>query len=178
MAAPVLLVHDDIATIASVRRLLARDGYEVILATSAADAIIAFGHYLPGLVILAPTVEGGRGLVVLQELAIHPDRQLCRVMLLGESVPGFAAPVVPLPLDGKLFLETLQQVMRDPGNEADAWTMIEHPATASPDDASAQSAPEPEEWRATPPPAVTGLEESSLFGDLPKLNEEDWELAT
>ena len=100
MAAPVLLVHDDIATIASVRRLLAREGFEVILATSAADAIIAFGHYLPGLIVLAPTVEGGRGQVVVEELAQHPDRSLARILLLGESVPGFPAPVVPLPLVG------------------------------------------------------------------------------
>src|SRR5438093_832016 len=44
MAAPVLLVHDDIAAIAAVRRLLAREGYEVVLATSAADAVSAFGY--------------------------------------------------------------------------------------------------------------------------------------
>src|SRR6476659_3432607 len=113
MAAPVLLVHDDISTIASVRRLLSRDGFEVILATSAADAVIAFGHYLPSLIILAPAVESGRGQVVLEELAQHPDRKLARILLLGESIPGFGAPVVPLPLDGRTFLELVHQVMRD-----------------------------------------------------------------
>src|SRR5580698_10239078 len=104
MAAPILLVHDDIATIATVRRLLAREGYEIILASSAADALIAFGHYLPGLIILSPGVEGGRGQVVMEELAQHPDGKLARVLLLGESIPGFGVPVAPLPLDGVSFL--------------------------------------------------------------------------
>lgn len=60
MAPPVLLVADDLSTIASVKRVLGREGYEVILATSAADAVIAWGHHLPGLVILQPTVSSRR----------------------------------------------------------------------------------------------------------------------
>ena len=158
MAAPVLLVHDDIAVIAAVRRLLSREGYEVILATSAADALIAFGHYLPGLIILAPGVESGRGNVVLEELAQHPDRGLARVLLLGESVPGFGAPVVPLPLDGRFFLETLHTVMRTPTVEE--WRVLDQrqDTTESPSLVPQQ----PEAWRATQPPALEGL-----FSDLP-----------
>ncbi len=41
MAAPVLLVCDDLATIAMAKRLLGKEGYEIVLATSAADAVIA-----------------------------------------------------------------------------------------------------------------------------------------
>src|SRR5260370_14500802 len=120
MAAPVLLVHDDIATIATARRLLAREGFETILATSAADALIAFGHHLPGLIILGPSLEGGRGHVVLEELAQHPDGQLARVLLLGESIPGFGAPVVPLPLEGDTFLPMVQEAVR-PGGDVPGW---------------------------------------------------------
>ena len=47
MPAPLLLVDDDLATIAQVKRLLAREGYETVLATNAADAVIAWGHHLP-----------------------------------------------------------------------------------------------------------------------------------
>src|SRR3954471_16693412 len=97
MAAPVLLVHDDLHVIATLRRLLAREGYEVVLATSAADAVIAFGHHLPGLMLLAPSVESGRGHVVLEELQSHPDAQLLKVLLLGETIPGFGYPVAPMP---------------------------------------------------------------------------------
>lgn len=120
MAAPVLLVHDDLATIASARRLLVRAGFEVILATSAADALIAFGHHLPGLVVLAPSVEGGRGHVVMEELELHPDRGLARVLLLGESIPGFSAAVVPVPLDATSFLEAVHRLIRQPREAAPA----------------------------------------------------------
>ncbi len=164
MAAPVLLVHDDIATIAAVRRLLSREGYEIILATSAADALIAFGHYLPALIILAPEVESGRGDVVLEELAQHPDRGLARVLLLGESIPGFGAPVVPLPLEGRFFLDTLHAVMRAPTIEE--WRVLEqrHHTTEVP----ALVPHQPEPWRATAPPQAQspGLEET-LLGPAP-----------
>src|SRR5579863_4499258 len=154
MAAPVLLVHDDISAIASVRRLLAREGYEVVLATSAADALIAFGHYLPGLIVLAPSVEGGRGRVVLEELAQHPDSPLARVLLLGETVPGFGAPVVPLPLDGATFLQHVQELFRASG-DTQGWQVMEgdHRAEAS----GVEPAPESlETWRASGPPTVGG----------------------
>src|SRR5512140_3694801 len=107
MAAPVLLVHDDIATIATVRRLLSREGHEVILATSVADALIAFGHYQPSLIILAPTVESGRGNLVLEELTQHPDGPKARVLLLGEPIPGYSLPSAALPLDPPNFLQTV-----------------------------------------------------------------------
>ena len=123
MAESVLLVHDDIATIATVRRLLAREGHEVILATSVADALIAFGHHLPALMILAPGREGGRGHLVLDELGQHPDMRLARVLLLGESVPGSAAPVAPLPLDGSSFVEQVATVLRSPAGP-EAWYAV------------------------------------------------------
>ncbi len=184
MAAPVLLVHDDLATIASVRRLLAREGFEVILATSAADALIAFGHYLPGLVVLAPSVEGGRGQVVMEELAIHPDRGLARVLLLGESIPGFAAAVVPVPLDAPLFLEAVARLMRDPPN-ADEWKVVDrrHETGELPVVKPSASAPEP--WRATAPPEIASLhgaaedpQDPSPDPEEPQLEEADWALAT
>ena len=61
MSGNVLLVHDDIAAIAATRRVLVGEGLEVTLATSSADAIIAFGQRPPALVVLAPAVDGGRG---------------------------------------------------------------------------------------------------------------------
>ncbi|MBI3181769.1 MAG: DnaJ domain-containing protein [Myxococcales bacterium] len=147
MGAPVLLVHDDIATIAAVRRLLAREGHEVVLATSAADALIAFGHYLPSLIVLAPSVEQGRGQVVLEELAQHPDARLARVLLLGESIPGFGAPVVPLPLDGASFLRMVEETMRA-SSDADQWQVLELPRFA---ESVAAPPVELEDWRATAP---------------------------
>ena len=172
MAAPVLLVHDDIATIAAVRRLLAREGHEVLLATSAADALIAYGHHLPSLVVLAPSVESGRGHVVLDELAQLPDGRLARVLLLGEPIPGYAAPVAPLPLDGTAFVQQVDALVRSP-TEADAWYVLESRASAERAPYFPAVAPDP--WQ----PQVAGDPGSLanvLFGDLPPLQQADWEL--
>ncbi|WP_267968346.1 DnaJ domain-containing protein [Myxococcus stipitatus] len=177
MGAPVLLVHDDIATIAAVRRLLSRDGHEVILVTSAADALIAFGHHLPALLVLAPGVESGRGRVVLEELLQHPEGRHARVLLLGESVPGFSAPVAPLPLDGTSFMAQVDSIIRAPADAADAWRVVENRTLA--EGASASGREDTEAWHATSPAAVGGdpALANALFGDLTPLHQADWELA-
>ncbi|HET9452532.1 MAG TPA: response regulator, partial [Aggregicoccus sp.] len=173
MAAPVLLVHDDIATIAAVRRLLAREGHEVLLATSAADALIAYGHHLPSLLVLAPTVESGRGHVVLDELAQLPDGRLARVLLLGEPIAGYAAPVAPLPLDGTAFVQQVDALVRSP-TEADAWYVLENRASA--ERAPYFPAESPDPWQAHVAGGPASLA-NVLFGDLPPLQQADWELA-
>src|SRR5581483_8235850 len=121
MAGPLLLVHDDVNTIAAIKRLLARESYELVIATSAADAIIAFGHHLPALIMLAPSVESDRGHVVLEELKQHPDGQLAKVLLLGESIPGFGFPVAPMPPDED-FPKQVEELLRAPG---DTWEVRE-----------------------------------------------------
>ncbi|MFP2931755.1 response regulator receiver protein, partial [Pyxidicoccus sp. 3LG] len=177
MGAPVLLVHDDIATIAAVRRLLTRAGHEVILATSAADALIGFGHHLPSLIVLAPGVEGGRGRLVLEELLQHPDGKKARVLLLGEAIAGFSAPVAPLPLDGTGFVELVDSLIR---SETDAWYVVENrslPASGPETGTSVEA--ERESWHATSPRPVGGdpTLANALFGDLAPLHQTDWELA-
>src|SRR3954468_2189314 len=124
MASPVLLVHDDIATIAAVRRVLGRAGYEVVLATSSADAVISFGHHLPGLVVLSPSVEGGRGVVVLEELAQHPQAERLRVLLLGGPIEGGEAPVIELPLGGEAFAATVNQLFYQEAVDPAAATYV------------------------------------------------------
>jgi hypothetical protein len=176
MGAPVLLVHDDIATIAAVRRLLTREGYEVILATSAADALIGFGHHQPVLVVLAPGVESGRGHVVLEELLQHPDGKKARVLLLGEPIPGFSAPVATLPLDGTGFMALVTSLLRAP-TEADAWHVVEN--RSLPASGAGTQADDGEAWHATAPRPVAGdpALANALFGDLAPLHQTDWELA-
>jgi CheY-like chemotaxis protein len=167
MAESVLLVHDDIATIATVRRLLAREGHEVILATSVADALIAFGHHLPALMILAPGMEGGRGHLVLDELGQHPDMRLARVLLLGESVPGSAAPMAPLPLDGSGFVEQVATVLRSPAGP-EAWFAVKEEVEVSP--APVLSGPPGLVHKSSAPGRNAALEHA-LFDDLPKADE-------
>ncbi len=149
MAPPVLLVADDLSTIAAVKRVLGKEGYETILATSAADAVIAWGHHLPGLVVVQPSVESGRGAVLLEEIRQHPDAQLLRVVLLGESIPGFAFFVEPLPIDPEHFSQTIQREIRGPA-DASEWTLTE-PSTDTSPVPLPQPLDEAEPWRATRP---------------------------
>ncbi|MGV3620010.1 MAG: hypothetical protein ACO1OB_04290 [Archangium sp.] len=154
-APPVLLVADDLAIIASVKRVLAREGYECVLATNAADAIIAWGHSLPGLVLLQPSVESDRGGVVLEELQNHPDAQLLRVVQLGEAVPGFAWPVEPLPIDSEHLTKTIDAQIRST-DEGAQWAVYETTSQDTPpENPPLPVNEEPEAWRATSPQPVT-----------------------
>lgn len=187
-APPVLLVADDLAIIASVKRVLAREGYECVLATNAADAIIAWGHSLPGLVLLQPSVEGERGGVVLEELQGHPDAQLLRVLLLGEGVPGFSWPVEPLPIDAEHLAKHIDATIRTVDGSAQ-WSVYETTSQDTPPEPPPLPVNEaPEAWRATSPlevdpaeaadqevpepqpisesPGVSAALEEKLFGDL------------
>lgn len=105
MDRPILLVCDDVALVAMVRGLLEREGLESVLATSVADAMIAYGHYAPRVLILDPRVEEGRGRFVLEELSRHPGSPPPSVLFLGDSVEGRPGAVVPLPLDGAVLLQ-------------------------------------------------------------------------
>lgn len=147
--ASILLVADDLALIASVKRVLAREGYECVLATNAADAIIAFSHGLPGLVLLQPSVESERGQVVLEELQLHPDAGLLRVVLLGESVPGHPWPVEPLPIEPAALAQAITDNFRA-AERSDDWSVVEPSALPPPPEAAA-APPGPDAWRATAP---------------------------
>lgn len=151
MAAPILLVADDLPLISAVKRVLAREGYECVLATSAADALIAWGHGLPGLVILQPSVESGRGALLLEELKRHPDGLLLKVLLLGEVIPGHPWPVEPLPVDPTHLARSVDEAIR--ASEAPAsWELHEAPKAPASD--PSLSASELDTWRVTRPPQL------------------------
>ncbi|WP_434387882.1 hypothetical protein [Melittangium boletus] len=163
MAESVLLVHDDIATIASVRRLLAREGYEVILATSVADALIGFGHHLPVLIVLAPGVESGRGHLVLEELGLHPDMRLARVLLLGDGIEGSAAPVSPLPLDGAGFMNQVTSLIAAPPGP-ESWFVVKDEVEAPVSPTPLLASPPGLQPRGAAPSRNLGLEQA-LFNE-------------
>ncbi len=168
MPAPLLLVDDDLATIAQVKRLLAREGYEMVLATNAADAIIAWGHHLPPLVLISPKVESDRGRVVLEELRQHPDAQLLHVLLLGETIPGFGYPVAPLPLDPETFAQTVNELVQGTST-SEGWEVRVAPSSRTDElpayvPQGAEQIEEPDPWRATRKSSVPGRsEETALF---------------
>src|SRR5262252_2651318 len=111
MPNPVLLVHDDVSQIAAVRRLLANEGCDVTLVTSADDAAVAFGNCHPRLVVLAPAVEGGRGKAALESLRQHPQWSGAKLLLLGGALEECDAPALSLPLDGAALLDAVHTLL-------------------------------------------------------------------
>jgi len=111
VAFPLLLVHDDLATIALVRRTLVRAGHTVELATSAADALTAAATLQPALVLLAPGVESGRGAALLQELHARPETARLRILLLGRMVDGHRGSVLPTPFRAETLLQAVDQAL-------------------------------------------------------------------
>jgi DNA-binding response OmpR family regulator len=69
VARRVLLVDDDLAEIAAVKRLLASAGHVPILATNATDAIAEIDRTRPDLVVVALDCESGEGERLARELA-------------------------------------------------------------------------------------------------------------
>ena len=111
MASPLLLVHDDLATIALVRRTLVRAGHTVELATSTADAITAATTLQPALIVLAPSVESGRGAALLHELNARPETARLRILLLGRMVDGHRGSVLPTPFRAETLLHAVDEAL-------------------------------------------------------------------
>ena len=108
--ARVLLVDDDIAEISAVKRVLARDGHAVVLATSVADAVALAGQEHAPLVIVAAGCEGGGGRELARRLAAETPAERRAVLLLGE--PGEAvegAVLVPRPIDPAQLASEVRQ---------------------------------------------------------------------
>ena len=158
MAGPVLLVHDNLVTIATVRRLMSREGLELILATTASDAVVSYGHFAPSLVLLASGVEEGHGAEVLEELRQLPEAEGMRLVILGEPLAGCDAPLVPLPLEGASFLRMVRSMLRG----------------ATPEELNADAPPLPE----GNVEEITLSMENALFGVTPEFEESDWDRVT
>ena len=111
MAYTLLLVHDDLATIALVRRTLVRAGHTVELATSTADALTAATTLQPALILLAPGVESGRGAALLHELNGRPETARLRILLLGRMVDGHRGSVLPTPFRAETLLHAVDEAL-------------------------------------------------------------------
>ncbi len=125
MPPPLLLVHDDLATIAAVRRALTRAGYPLHLATSTADALSAVEQLAPSAILLAPAVEGGRGATFLAELQARPAGGTTPVVLVGQAVPGHSLPVVRLPVDAGALLQAVEAALASPEAETDDVPLLD-----------------------------------------------------
>ncbi len=185
VASSVLLIADDEFTRNDVTRLLARLGHLVMASASAAEAVQLFGEHLPALVLLDPTVESGRGEIAVKALKAHPEAGLLRLVLLGESIPGYALPVEPLPIDLAHFEVTLAENLRLA--ETDEWSSVEPKLDTDMDAGGPRVLPPPPTVPSSragdrqpagltgprgplpSPPDPSRALEKVLFGDLPSL---------
>jgi len=166
MPQPLLLVHDDLATIASVRRALTRAGHSVHLATSTSDALSACQQLSPAAILLAPSVEGGRGAQLLAEFRARPASAGTPIILLGEGVEGVSLPVLSLPVDSLALLQAVESALHGPELDdelpLDAGHMEELPPLMDAALAQAEADLEAEAFAGLP-----GALASAAWGGLP-----------
>ncbi len=173
MPPPLLLVHDDLATIASVRRALTRAGHSVHLATSTADALSAFEQLSPSAILLAPAVESGRGVQLLAEFRARPASSGTPILLLGGAVPGVTLPVLPLPVEPAALVEAVESALRagEPDDDPllDARHMEELPPLMDAALAQAEADLEAEAFAGLPsPPASLGKDATARAAAEPQ----------
>jgi CheY-like chemotaxis protein len=136
----ILLVHDDLAEIAAVRRALAAEGDEVLLATNASDALAALAADPPDAVLLAPECDGGDGAAVAREVGGATP-----VILIGGDAA--AAFRVRRPLEADEVREVVASALRSaPAATSTATPTRRPPPPVRPEPSAAESSsvrPEP-----------------------------------
>ena len=96
----ILLVDDDIAEIAAVKRVILRAGFHTLLATNSTDALAAVEEAAPEVVVVAPACESGEGALFARQLASRDATRHIPVVLLGAAeMDGIAAEVLSRPID-------------------------------------------------------------------------------
>jgi CheY-like chemotaxis protein len=136
----ILLVHDDLAEIAAVRRALAAEGDEVLLATNASDALAALAADPLDAVLLAPECDGGDGAAVAREVGGATP-----VILIGGDAA--AAFRVRRPLEADEVREVVASALRSaPAATSTATPTRRPPPPVRPEPSAAESSsvrPEP-----------------------------------
>jgi CheY-like chemotaxis protein len=106
----VLLIEDDIASIAMLRRALSRSGYQVLVATNHPDAISSAEHEHPAAFLISSTLGGRNGdaaQLVEGLRSIAPGQPL---LLLGEDA-GTGEQALPRPIQIAPVLEFLRHAL-------------------------------------------------------------------
>jgi CheY-like chemotaxis protein len=142
----VLLVDDDIAEIAAVKRVLREAGLQTVLATNASDAVAEVSRTLPEILVVAAACESGEGAALVRRLASEERTRGVPLLVLGEGVEDVAAPALPLPIDpAALTSEIAAALERGSGRAQDqaAGLRSQAPGTTSASAAPTKSAETP-----------------------------------
>jgi CheY-like chemotaxis protein len=141
----VLLIEDDIGSIAMLRRALSRSGYQVLVATNYPDAISTAEHERPSALLVSSTLGGGDAAQLVESLrAIAPGVPL---LLLGED-PGTGERALPRPIQIAHLLEQLRHGLSPRPSVDEAIPPV--PSPTMPNLAEAAPIPPPPA-HATPP---------------------------
>jgi len=116
----ILLVDDDIAQISLVRRVLARAGHEVRLATNASDALASMAQHPPELALVALGCENGEGRALARQIADAKSTRLIPLVLLGDKEDGSCAAAVPLPVNPVVLESALRTALSAPDGKSRA----------------------------------------------------------
>ena len=114
MPRTVLLVDDDLAEIALVKRALERGGYEARVATNVSDGWSELARTSSDVLLLAPECDGGEGAELARRLTGQLGARSVALVVLGAPVEGVLARVVARPIDARVLEEALEQAgLRD-----------------------------------------------------------------
>jgi len=105
----VLLVDDDLAEIALVKRVLERGRHEALVATNASDAWLELERGSKEVLLLAPECDGGEGAELARRLTGGLGTRPVALVVLGAAVEGVLARVVARPIDEVELEEALEQ---------------------------------------------------------------------
>ena len=108
MNARILLVEDELGAIATLKRALARGGFELLVATNGPDALSLAENERPEAVVVSDALQGGASAALCEALQRgNPGRP---IVLLGEGHGGVALRI-PRPVDGEELAALLRSCL-------------------------------------------------------------------
>ena len=85
MGKSILIVDDDPNLVVSLEYMMRQQGYQVRVATSGGNALLAMGDCAPDLVLLDVTMPGLSGYDVCQKVRENPAWSAVRIIMLSEK---------------------------------------------------------------------------------------------
>jgi len=166
VARRILLLDDDIAQIAAVKRVLLKEGYQPLLATNGSDLRAQLAKARPELLLVATDCEGQEGLLVARELSSAEETCDIPIVLIGEGEVAGAVASLAKPIEAAALVEAVTDALSRPPPGGTSEPPVERRSAADALRARAEElrrsrptlvpAPEPAPQKA-PPPAPIAL---------------------
>ncbi len=106
----ILLVEDEIGSIAALKRTLGRAGFDVVVATNGADALSIARHDRPLAIVLSGDLQDRSS----EELRRSLEAAIRAPVILIGGAPGSREPQLARPVDGALLVDRLRDALSAP----------------------------------------------------------------